>query len=193
MQQGTSLSRSSEPVLCNIISGCNRCESQDGVEGVAPWRIRATSTLKRLVQLFKAYQRIDRVTIARTYLRGNGIEIGALNAPLQLPLKARARYVDRLPVEELRRHYPELAAWKLVDVDVVDDGERLEKIEDGSQSFVTANHFLEHCQNPILALENMLRVVREGGIVYLAVPDKRYTFDRDRPVTSFEHLKRDFE
>jgi len=58
---------------------------------------------------------------------------------------------------------------------------------------VIANHFLEHCENPILALKNMLRVAREGGIVYIVVPDKRYTFDRDRPVTSYEHLKRDFE
>jgi SAM-dependent methyltransferase len=57
--------------------------------------------------------------------------------------------------------------------------------------FVIANHFIEHCQNPTGALRNMLRVVRPGGVVYLAVPDKRYTFDRDRPLTTSEHLLRD--
>ena len=39
----------------------------------------------------------------------------------------------------------------------------------------------------------MLRVLRDGGVLYLAIPDKRYTFDRDRPITSIEHLMRDYQ
>jgi len=39
----------------------------------------------------------------------------------------------------------------------------------------------------------MLRVLKHGGILYLAVPDKRYTFDIDRPVTTIEHLLQDYE
>jgi SAM-dependent methyltransferase len=73
----------------------------------------------------------------------------------------------------------------------VDDGERLASIGDGTQDFVIANHFLEHCQNPIGALVSMFRVLRAGGILFLAVPDKRYTFDVDRPITPLEHLLRD--
>ncbi|MFA5871109.1 MAG: hypothetical protein WC858_00130 [Parcubacteria group bacterium] len=38
----------------------------------------------------------------------------------------------------------------------------------------------------------MLRAIKAGGVVYLAVPDKRYTFDVDRPVTNFRHLENDF-
>jgi hypothetical protein len=34
-------------------------------------------------------------------------------------------------------------------------------------------------------------VVRPGGIVLLAVPDMRYTFDAVRPATSLQHLFRD--
>ena len=78
-------------------------------------------------------------------------------------------------------------------VDIVDDGERLETIGDLTQDFVIANHFIEHSQNPIGAIENMLRVLKHGGILYLAVPDKRYTFDIDRPVTTIEHLLQDYE
>ena len=40
---------------------------------------------------------------------------------------------------------------------------------------------------------NAFRVLRPGGVLYLAVPDKRHTFDSDRPVTPFEHLLRDFD
>jgi SAM-dependent methyltransferase len=130
--------------------------------------------------------------IARRYLSGDGIEIGALHNPLDVPGSARVRYVDRMPVDGLREQYPELAAQPLVDVDIVDDGERLGTIEDDSQEFVIANHFLEHCENPLGALESMIRVLRPGGVLYLAVPDKRYTFDVDRPVTPTEHVLRDY-
>jgi predicted SAM-dependent methyltransferase len=129
--------------------------------------------------------------IARRYLRGSGIEIGALHNPLDVPSSAQVQYVDHLPVDELRRHYPELAGAPLVDVDVVDDGERLSTIADKTQDFVIANHFLEHCEDPLGALGNMIRVLRPGGVVYLAVPDKRYTFDAARPVTPTDHLLRD--
>jgi predicted SAM-dependent methyltransferase len=63
---------------------------------------------------------------------------------------------------------------------------------DGSQDFVIANHFLEHCKNPILALKNVLRVLRGNGIAYFALPDKRFTFDKDRSETGVEHLWKDY-
>jgi SAM-dependent methyltransferase len=134
-----------------------------------------------------------RTRIANRYLSGEGIEIGALHNPLPLPRAARVRYIDRLPVTELRAHYPELEQEPFVQVDIIDDGERLATIPDSSLDFVVANHFLEHTQDPVGTLLNSFRVLRPGGVLYLAVPDKRHTFDIDRPVTSFEHVLRDFE
>jgi SAM-dependent methyltransferase len=134
-----------------------------------------------------------RVRIANRYLSGDGIEIGALHNPLPLPRSARVRYVDRLPVSELRAHYPELEREPLVHVDILDNGERLATIPDSSLDFVVANHFLEHTEDPVRTLLNVFRVLRPEGVLYLAVPDKRYTFDIDRPVTPFEHLMRDFD
>jgi SAM-dependent methyltransferase len=131
--------------------------------------------------------------IAKRHLLGDGIEIGALHNPLPMPRSARVRYVDRLPAVELRSHYPELEHEPLVEVDVLDDGERLATIADSSLDFVVANHFLEHTQDPVGTLVNALRVLRPGGVLYLAVPDKRHTFDSDRPVTELEHVLRDFD
>ena len=111
--------------------------------------------------------------------------------PLRVPSRANVRYVDRFPVELLREHYPELSRDKLVPVDIVDDGERLASIEDSSLDFIIANHFYEHCEDPIATLSNHLRVLKPGGILYMAIPDKRKTFDRNRPVTDLEHLIRD--
>ena len=136
--------------------------------------------------------KLSRELIAETYLRGDGIEIGALHKPLKLSASTTVRYVDRLSVSDLRKQYPELADEELVDVDILADGERLETIGNASQDFVIANHFVEHCQNPIGAVLNMLRVLKPGGILYLALPDKRCCFDSDRPVTSLDHIMRDY-
>lgn len=134
-----------------------------------------------------------RKQIAWRYLSGSGIEVGALHSPLAIPPTATVRYVDRMSVSELRQQYKELAEHNLVDVDIIDNGEILSSLADASVDFVIANHMIEHCQNPIGTIEHHLRVLKPGGILYMAVPDKRYTFDRDRPVTPLEHLIRDYQ
>jgi predicted SAM-dependent methyltransferase len=136
---------------------------------------------------------LDRDVIAAAYLHGTGLEIGALHNPLPVPKSTRVKYVDRLDVKDLRNQYPELVSEPLVNVDIVDDGETLAAIPDASQDFVIANHFLEHCQDPIRALANHFRVLKPDGILYLALPDKRYSFDCDRPSTVLEHLWRDYQ
>ena len=130
---------------------------------------------------------------ANRYLQGNGIEVGALNHPLEVPTSAQVKYVDRMSVPDLKEHYPNLADVDLVAVDIIDNGEFLGTLENETQDFVIANHFIEHCQNPILTIENLLRVIKKDGILYLAVPEKRTCFDCDRPVTSIEHLLKDYQ
>lgn len=134
-----------------------------------------------------------RSSIARQYLSGDGIEIGALHSPLEVPSQAKVRYLDRMTVEQLKETYPELLEYELTEVDIIDDGETLASLSHASIDFVISNHMIEHCQNPISSLDNWLRVLKSGGIVYVAVPDKRYTFDQDRPVTTLEHLIRDYK
>lgn len=156
-------------------------------------RLAATLGLGDAVRrLFGRFVADERRALAKRYLRGSGIEIGPLHYPLPVGPQARVRTVDRLTLDELRRHYPELGEFALAKPDVVDDGERLEKFADGSLDFIVANHFLEHCQNPIATVATLLRVLRPGGRVFLAVPDKRHTFDSGRPVTTFDHVLRDF-
>src|SRR5215212_9014533 len=75
---------------------------------------------------------LTRERVAEMYLKGEGIEIGALHNALKTPESARVRYVDRMSVSELKKQYPELEGEELVEVDILDDGERLEKLEDSS-------------------------------------------------------------
>lgn len=131
---------------------------------------------------------IDRIATANIYIKGSGIEIGALHNKMAVPADAIVQYVDRMKEDELRLHYPELNSVPLVHVDIVDDGETLASVPDRSQDFVIANHFIEHCEDPIKAIKNMLRVLKDGKYLYLVVPDKRSTFDVNRPLTPLGHL-----
>jgi SAM-dependent methyltransferase len=137
---------------------------------------------------------IDRTQIT-PFLHGEGIEIGALHAPFDLSGSrvTKISYVDRMPVEELRRHYPELNLFQLVKVDIIDDGEKLESIPNNSLDFIIANNLIEHLSNPISALKNWYQHLRPGGCVCMIVPDKRFTFDRGRPKTPIQHLVEDYE
>ena len=134
-----------------------------------------------------------RTIIGSTYIKGNGIEIGALDKPMPLPENAKAQYVDRFDREGLIRQYPSLRKVKLTKVDIVEDGQQLKSIAEGSQDFVIANHFLEHCEDPIGTIKNMIRVLRVGGTLFLTIPDKRFTFDQFRKSTDFEHLLNDYK
>jgi SAM-dependent methyltransferase len=128
------------------------------------------------------------------HLTGSGIEIGALHNPMPVNRqRATVRYVDVMTLEEQRRHYPELAAYPLVRPDIVAAADDLPMLANASQDFVIANHLLEHLPDPIGALKEWYRLLRGGGILFLALPDKRLTFDKDRPRTTLDHLVADHQ
>jgi len=132
--------------------------------------------------------------VFRNYIAGSGIEIGALHNPLDisgLPV-TNIKFVDRLSSDELKKQYPELNDVKLVHVDIIDNGEVLEKIENESLNFIIANHFIEHARNPMGTIKNWLPKLRLGGIIFMAVPDKYHSFDIDRELTSLQHMIADY-
>jgi SAM-dependent methyltransferase len=135
------------------------------------------------------YEKTVREDLARKFLRGHGLEVGALQRKLKVSPECRVTYVDRISLEELIQHYPEMAQFDLQRPDIIDNGETLDTILPGSQDFVIANHFLEHCQDPIQTVENFLRVLKDEGVLYMAIPDKRYTFDNSRQLTPYAALR----
>lgn len=127
--------------------------------------------------------------LANRYIRGKGIEIGAAQLPVKVSKGTKVQYVDIFTAEELRKAWPkDYEKLDIVEVDVVDDGEKLTKFKANSLDFIIANHFIEHCLDPIGTLINMNKKLKKDGVLFFGIPDKRYTFDKKRPITTYSHL-----
>ena len=134
-----------------------------------------------------------RALLSLRFLRGQGLEIGALHRPTPTAQGTTTRYFDYLSTEENEKRCSEMIelGYSLVKVDYIGNAETLETIADDSLDFIIANHVLEHCQDVIGTLKNFLRKLRKEGALLISLPDKRYTYDFKRPITPFEHLIQD--
>lgn len=68
----------------------------------------------------------------------------------------------------------------------------LQNIPSSSYDFLLSCHSLEHVANPIKALMEWKRVMKTGARLILILPDKRKTFDINRPYSTLEHLVEDY-
>jgi SAM-dependent methyltransferase len=112
-------------------------------------------------------------------LKGLGIEIGAHRLPVP---GISPVYIDR---------FVEFAGEPCL-VDVVSDAIHL-PFPPGSLDYIVSSHLIEHLPNPLLALQEWHSLLKKGGVLYMVVPDARFTFDHMRERTSLEHLVEDYE
>lgn len=117
------------------------------------------------------------------HLRGSGLEIGALHSPLPIPNATHVAYSDVLTGAQLDAMYPGSRH-----PDILSNSEDFPEVAGGTFDFVVANHVLEHLTDPIQALREWHRILRPGGLLLMAVPDKRLTFDHARARTPLAHL-----
>jgi len=117
-----------------------------------------------------------------------GIEFGPLTSPIVKRDMGSIRYVDHASTEELKK---KCALWgtidisKIVDVDYVWANEKLKELtnKDCPIDYVIASHVVEHVPDFIGWFKEIRNVLKTGGILSLAVPDKRFTFDYLRQIT----------
>jgi 2-polyprenyl-3-methyl-5-hydroxy-6-metoxy-1,4-benzoquinol methylase len=149
--------------------------------------------LKELLKksgLFPSFSARER--LASRHLRGTGLEIGALHFPLRVPSHVTVKYVDIASREENIKAHTDVPGEQIVETDYLEDGFVLTSIPDQSQDFLIANHVLEHSSNPLQTLVNWSRVLREGGKLFITIPIAARCFDRERPLTTLEHLVQDY-
>ena len=111
-----------------------------------------------------------------------GLEIGALCDPTVERAEGEIKFVDYLDTEQLKKHYenePEKDSSQVVDVDYVWSNNTLREAlgPDLFFDYVIASHVIEHTPNMITWLYQIAEVLKPGGVLSLAIPDKRYIFD----------------
>jgi SAM-dependent methyltransferase len=93
--------------------------------------------------------------------------------------------------------FPELAAHVddmvspdfLVDLDTED----LSALRPHGFDFFIANDVIEHVANPLKLLRNVHDAMKPGALFFLSAPDRDYTFDAQRPLTTPDHLLQEYE
>jgi SAM-dependent methyltransferase len=75
----------------------------------------------------------------------------------------------------------------------ISEATNLKQIKSETYDFILSSHVLEHIANPLCALYEWIRVLKEEGIFVLILPHKEGTFDHKRKVTALSHLIKDYE
>jgi len=125
-------------------------------------------------------------------LDGRGLELGPSYNPL-VPKASGRRIdtVDHAPREELVAKYLSfgLLPEKLDAIDEVDfvwDGGSLLSVvpDHGGYDYIIASHFIEHTVDLLGFLDDCHKLLNKTGRLALVIPDKRFTFDFFKPLTS---------
>lgn len=72
-------------------------------------------------------------------------------------------------------------------VDLIANASEL-PFKDNTLDFVLSSHVLEHIYKPIQCLREWYRVVKPGGYIFMIIPHKDRTFDKDKPRTTLEEI-----
>jgi SAM-dependent methyltransferase len=118
-----------------------------------------------------------------------GVEIGALDKPVIARQDGEIIYVDHTDTASLRAKYkndPNVDVEKIVTVDAVWGTQSLQEAVGLTRKvdYIVASHVIEHVPDLITWLEELRAVLKPGGEVRLAVPDRRFTFDYLRRETT---------
>jgi O-antigen/teichoic acid export membrane protein/SAM-dependent methyltransferase len=76
---------------------------------------------------------------------------------------------------------------------IICDATDMQPIKDSSYECVLACHCLEHVANPLRALAEWTRILKNDGLLLLILPHKDATFDWRRPTTPLAHMIEDYQ
>jgi SAM-dependent methyltransferase len=146
------------------------------------------------------------ITLCREIISGkNGLEIGGPSSVFKrtgvLPIYQIINQLDNCNFSESTTWEGDISEGKNFKFSsdspsgqqYVAEATDLSKLGLVSYDFILSSHMLEHTANPLKALSEWIRLLKDNGILILILPHKDGTFDHQRPVTKLEHLIEDFE
>jgi SAM-dependent methyltransferase len=148
--------------------------------GSAPAPVHATGSARPPGRKERVLSGLDR--------RGIGVEIGPSHDPIAPKGEGfRVHVIDHASraelVEKYRDHNVELD--RIEEVDFVWRGESYAELtgQRDHYDWVIASHAIEHTPDLIAFLADCDAILKDDGVLSLVIPDKRYEFDRFRPLT----------
>lgn len=76
---------------------------------------------------------------------------------------------------------------------IINDAVNISSIENETYDFCFSSHSLEHIANPLKAIHEWLRIIKNDGYLIIIVPEKSQCFDHKRNVSSFSTLLSQYE
>lgn len=120
---------------------------------------------------------------------GAGLEIGPSHSPLA-PKKEgyNVEIIDVMGRDELVEKYG--VPDRIEEVDYVWKGQSFQELTGKSKhyDYIIASHVIEHAPDLIGFLNSCDAVLKDSGVISLAVPDKRFHFDRFRPISGISRV-----
>ena len=121
-----------------------------------------------------------------------GLEIGPLDKPLvKRHPGRRIFYCDYASRDELRRKSsddPNVNIDLIPEIDFVSPKISADTFGGMRFDYILASHVIEHVPNMIGWLKHLLSALTQNGRIILAIPDRRYTFDYIRPLSTVGQL-----
>jgi len=120
-------------------------------------------------------------------IKGAGLELGPLTSPILTKEAANIHYVDHLSLADLKEKYRNepVELDEIVEPDfVLGNKSLLETVGRKRFDYIIASHVIEHIPDTVRWLQDLSKVLRPGGVVSLAIPDKRFTFDITRQIST---------
>lgn len=168
------------------------------------YKIKGLYGIKRFIQekyFVEKPKSTKNFNVYKKYFKGkNGIEIGGLSRIFnnEIPIYNIVKNIDGCNFSSQTVWEGQLQEGNSYNFfeskkgyQYICEASNLEAIGDENYDFLIASHCLEHCANTLETVKEWLRIVKKGGALLLILPDKKYTFDHNRPITTFEHLTDD--
>ncbi|ESA35046.1 type 11 methyltransferase [Leptolyngbya sp. Heron Island J] len=124
---------------------------------------------------------------------GYGVEIGPSHNPIASKKnRYKVHIIDHMSREQLIKKYKNhgVNLDKIEEVDFVWKGESYTELTGKAKYYdwVIASHVIEHVPDLISFLNDCDAILKDDGVLSLAIPDKRYCFDHYRPISSISKV-----
>ncbi len=122
------------------------------------------------------------LTAGADLAQARGLEIGPRNAPLIPKSAGPVLYADYADTETVRAnlHGTDIDPATVLDIDIVTGGGPLAPVMPHRVDYAVASHVAEHVPDLLGWLADLHGVLAPNGTLGLAIPDRRFTFDRFR-------------